>query len=223
MQFNKKKYDALVFDFDGVIADSVEVKTKAFVKLFEKYDSEIQQKIAIHHSQHGGMTRVEKIRYYYNAFIGKTLDNEILAALCDEFSELVVDKVVAASEIQGVKDFLDFCNSTALCFIDSATPDAEIVKIVSRRGLRKYFYEILGSGKSKADNLTYILEKYQIEPRRCLFFGDAASDYNAARERGVDFVGILPDSDAPLLQHAPNIRWFHNFSEILGVITNGDI
>jgi beta-phosphoglucomutase-like phosphatase (HAD superfamily) len=35
----------------------------------------------------------------------------------------------------------------------SATPDDEITQIVSRRELSKYFMEVLGSGRPKADNL----------------------------------------------------------------------
>ena len=34
---NKKKYDAIVFDFDGTLIDSNEVKSKAFGKLYESY------------------------------------------------------------------------------------------------------------------------------------------------------------------------------------------
>ncbi len=32
----KNRYDVLFFDFDGVLADSVEVKTNAFAKMFEE-------------------------------------------------------------------------------------------------------------------------------------------------------------------------------------------
>lgn len=209
-----RKYHAFVFDFDGVIADSVEVKTEAFANLFEKYDLEIQQNVIEHHRNHGGMPRAEKIHHYYSTFLCKPIDDVELSVLCDKFSILVVDKVVASPEIQGVKNFLDFWYGTLPLFINSATPDSEIILIVTRRGLRKYFVEILGSGKSKSENLAYIIDKHQIEATKCLFFGDAPSDYDAATNCDVDFIGIVPTSDSPLLRHAPHIRWFRNFDEI---------
>ena len=223
MKLDLSKYQAFVFDFDGVLADSVEVKTEAFAKLFEEYGSDIQKRVIAHHRENGGMTRVEKIRHYHSAFLGKQIDDAKLTVLCDRFSTLVVDKVVAAPEIQGAKKFLDFWYGTLPCFIDSATPDAEIIQIVSRRGLNTYFVEILGSDRAKSENLAYLLEKHQIEPNRCLFFGDAASDYEAAIKCGVDFVGIVPANDAPLLGHAPHIKWFHNFDEIPLLVEDHDI
>jgi len=216
------KYKAFVFDFDGVIADSVEVKTEAFAKLFETYGPSIQHRVIDHHRKHGGMTRAEKIRYYYESFLNQPIGDKQLADLCTKFSHLVVDKVVAAPEIQGAKNFLDFWYGTLPCFIDSATPGAEIIKIVSHRGLSKYFVEILGSERAKSDNLAYILEKHNIRPENCLFFGDASSDYEAAVKCGVDFVGIVPTNDAPLLRHAPHIKWFHNFHEIPLPVTGYD-
>jgi len=35
----------IFFDFDGVIADSVDIKTKAFAKLFKRYGDEIVKKL----------------------------------------------------------------------------------------------------------------------------------------------------------------------------------
>ncbi|MEE9509964.1 MAG: HAD hydrolase-like protein [Candidatus Bathyarchaeia archaeon] len=54
------KYQAFFFDFDGVLADSVEVKTRAFAKLFESYGPEIQARVVEHHRKNGGMTRKDK-------------------------------------------------------------------------------------------------------------------------------------------------------------------
>lgn len=214
MKLDLNKYQAFVFDFDGVLADSVEVKTEAFAKLFEEYGPDIQRKVIAHHRENGGMTRAEKITHYYESFLDKTIDEGTLAGLCARFSNLVVDKVVATPEIPGTRKFLDFWHQRVSMFIDSATPDAEIVHIVECRGMEMYFREILGSGRKKSENLIYILRNHMIEPEKCIFFGDAPSDYEAAIECGVGFVGIVPASDAPLLRHAPHINWFHNFSEV---------
>ena len=49
--------DALIFDFDGVLADSVEVKTRAFAKLFQSYGPEIEDRVVKYHRNNGGMSR----------------------------------------------------------------------------------------------------------------------------------------------------------------------
>lgn len=208
------KYAAFFFDFDGVLADSVEVKTRAFARLFEPYGLDIVSKVVDHHRKNGGMTRVDKFRHYYQEFLGKPLDKAELQRLCNDFSRLVVDEVVTALEIPGAEEFLKKWYKWVQCFVISATPDEEIKEIVKRRGMDIYFHEILGSSCSKSDNVNYLLNKYGFAFRQCLFFGDAESDYRAAAASGVDFIGILPDSNAPLLKIAPDIRWYKNFLEI---------
>lgn len=207
----RKKYSAFFFDFDGVLADSVEVKTRAFAKLFECYGPAIEAKVVEHHRKNGGMTRIDKFYHYYQEFLGKPLGEAELQRLCNDFSRLVVDEVVSAPEISGAENFLKKWHNSVKCFVVSATPDEEIKEIVKRRGIDIYFEEILGSSCSKSDNVTYLLDKYGFAPEQCLFFGDAESDYSAATASGLDFIGILPDINAPLLRIALGIKWTRNF------------
>jgi beta-phosphoglucomutase-like phosphatase (HAD superfamily) len=208
------KYKAYIFDFDGVLADSVEVKTKAFAKLFDKYGKTVQNKVVEHHLNHGGMTRVEKFKLYFKEFLKKPLTELGLQKLCDEFSGIVVDQVVSAPEIDGAEEFVRNKCQMAPCFVNSATPDIEIKEIIRRRGCSEYFVEVLGSNYSKTENLTHILKKYHIEPERSVFFGDATSDYQAAINCGVTFFAIVPDMYAPLLKCHPEIVWAKNFLEM---------
>ena len=38
-----KTIESIFFDFDGVIADSVNVKTEAFAKMYESYGKEVKK------------------------------------------------------------------------------------------------------------------------------------------------------------------------------------
>jgi len=208
-------YEAFFFDFDGVLADSVEVKTRAFAKLFEPHGPEVVSKVVQHHRRHGGMTRVDKFRYYYYEYLGKTLSEEEITDLCQQFSELVVDEVVAAPEIKGAEEFLKYWCSRLPCFVISATPEDEIRQIVHRRALGQYFKEVLGAPVSKETNLSLVLDKYSLEPYGCLFFGDAESDYKAAQTHAVNFLAILPGPEAHLLRVSPQLQWLRDFTEVV--------
>ena len=204
-------WEAFFFDFDGVLADSVEVKTRAFAKLFEPYGPEVVKKVVSHHRRYGGMTRVEKFRHYYSKYLDRKLNDNEMDYLCRQFSELVVDKVVAAPEINGAEEFLQRWCGRLACFVISATPDEEIKEIVKRRGMEQYFKEVLGTPIDKKKNLEILLAKYNLNPSRCFFFGDADSDYLAAYTCGVNFFGIVPREDVPLLRARPEVRWTKNF------------
>ena len=207
-------WQAFFFDFDGVLADSVEVKTRAFARLFEAHGPEVMAKVVDHHRRHSGVTRVDKFRHYYQEFLRQPLSDEELADLCRRFARLVVDEVVAAPEIPGVVPFLRHWSEKLPCFVVSATPEEEIRTIVKRRGWSAYFQEVRGAPKSKGENLKLLLTKHGLTPEQCLFFGDAESDYRAAQACGVPFLGILPDATAPLLKAVPEVKWVWDFTEV---------
>ena len=56
---------AILFDFDGVIVDSVEIKTEAFRDLFRQESADDLERILDYHKAHGGISRVKKIEYFY--------------------------------------------------------------------------------------------------------------------------------------------------------------
>ena len=58
------KYDLIFWDFDGVIKESVSVKTDAYVKLFKPYGSDVCKQVKNHHLANGGMSRFNKIPLY---------------------------------------------------------------------------------------------------------------------------------------------------------------
>ncbi|MBT7899475.1 MAG: HAD hydrolase-like protein, partial [Candidatus Marinimicrobia bacterium] len=61
------KLKGIIFDFDGVIADSVQVKTDAFASLYEQYGDNIVTKVIEHHEANGGMSRFKKIKLYHES------------------------------------------------------------------------------------------------------------------------------------------------------------
>ncbi|MBF0143915.1 MAG: HAD family hydrolase [Magnetococcales bacterium] len=205
---------ALVFDFDGVLADSVEVKTAAFSRLFSPFGDAVVRQVEAHHRNHGGMSRFDKFRLYYRDFLGKELDEAGVQRLNREFAALVVDAVVEAPEIPGVGAFLERVSRKLPCFVDSAAPEVEVHEIVARRGWSHHFRLLLGTPTNKQDNLRKILEQFSLDPGKTLFFGDAVSDYKAATACGVHFLGIVRTAESALLAHAPGIRHLPDFLDV---------
>jgi len=211
---NQVALSAFLFDFDGVIVDSVDVKTVAFARMFEQFGPAVVAKVIEHHRLHGGMNRMQKFLHYYKEFLHKSLNNIELDDLCRQFSFLVMNEVIIASEIPGAEAFLEKWHKIIPCFIVSATPLDELGKIVKRRGLAHYFKDIKGAPADKQSNLQDILNTYALQPESCLYFGDAYSDYDAARNCCVNFWGILPGEDAPLFSQVGHpIVWSKNFCD----------
>jgi beta-phosphoglucomutase-like phosphatase (HAD superfamily) len=97
---------AIAFDFDGVLAESVDVKTCAYVSLFGEYGQDVIAKVVDYHMENGGVSRFVKIRTIYDKILKKPLSEDKFKLLSEQFSNIVVDKVVAAPWVPGAKNFL---------------------------------------------------------------------------------------------------------------------
>ena len=53
----------LIFDFDGVILDSVEIKNKAFLKTLKPFNKNIKKKFMKFHLNNLGISRFRKFEY----------------------------------------------------------------------------------------------------------------------------------------------------------------
>lgn len=213
MSFPLGQYNAFFFDFDGVIVDSLDIKTDAFGDLFKEYGEEVVQEVRAYHLDNGGVSRYDKFRYYFRHLLNREITQEIIDTLDKQFSRLVVEKVIEAPFIEGVIDVVGQLNEQGRdCFIISATPQGEIRSIVERRAIEHLFKEIVGSPQTKSKNLEYLLDKYKIEGDNALYFGDARSDYLAAQEHSVAFIGVGKKNQE--LNSIKGIRVISDFKEL---------
>ena len=189
-------WEAVFFDFDGVILDSVDVKTKAFAKMFREYGPEVEIRVVEYHLNNGGGSRFDKFRYYYEEILNKPVNEEIIKSLSKQFSNLVVDGVLASPFISGAKESLKVLKKNSIpAYIVSGTPDNEIRLIIEKKGLNNYFKEVHGSPKKKWEICREIITKENYNPQNCLFIGDAMSDYEAAQKNGICFLGIVGNGE----------------------------
>ncbi len=207
--------DIVFFDFDGVLVDSVNIKRDAFQKMYQQYGTSIALDVMRHHEKNGGMSRFEKFSYYHKHFLHKDLSPLEIDQMSKEFSNLVIQKVIYANWIPGAQSFLEALNNNfKKCVIVSATPQAEIEKIIKNRGMARYFTDICGSPTAKHLNLEKIMNKYYSNSRRTVFFGDAMADWEAAHKLGIPFIGVGEEIKKQLLiKQNKDCNFIDNFNE----------
>jgi phosphoglycolate phosphatase-like HAD superfamily hydrolase len=194
MKYTKKltkmeldKFRVIFWDFDGVIKDSVDVKTWAFESLFSHYGAEISKKVRIHHEANGGMSRFEKIPLYMK--LANIPDvNGASANLLNKFSELVLQGVIDSPWVPGVHEYLKNYYSKTYFVLLTATPECEIGFIVNKLGISKYFREIHGSPKLKVDMIADVLERKDVKSSDAIMIGDSEVDMLAAKVNSIPFL-----------------------------------
>jgi beta-phosphoglucomutase-like phosphatase (HAD superfamily) len=185
-----KFYKCLIYDFDGVICDSVNIKTEAFESLYTSYGKDVVKKVREYHLLNGGISRFEKFKFISKSILNQDITEIELEKLGRKFSEIVLNKIINAPINQGVIEFIESNISHSLQFICSGTPHEEMTHIIIEKRMEKYFNGVFGSPDSKSKVINHILSKYELEPNQVIFFGDAMTDYNAAKETSIDFIGI---------------------------------
>lgn len=196
------RHAKLIFwDFDGVIKDSVDVKTQAFVKLFESYGTHVAHQIKLHHEANGGMSRFDKLPIYLR-WVGEKPTEDRVNEFCEKFSKLVLQSVIDASWVPGAERYLRLNSNKQSFILVSATPQEELEQILQALDLRKCFEVVFGAPTSKKEAIRMTLDRYNISPQNCLMIGDAKADWDAAMDNNIRFL---------LRRHSSNGKIFEQY------------
>ena len=181
----------IIFDFDGVILDTVDIKTKVFSSLYAHESLDFQEYVVKYHLAHGGISRVKKIEHFEEVLSqgDQVCENKIQQKIT-EFTNLNLRKVLKADFIPGVLEFIKFKSNKSQLFVCSGVPEKELKLIIKKKKLEHYFKDIFGSPTGKRDIILSIIDKYDLLSSEVVFIGDSMTDYQAAIETGIQFIGI---------------------------------
>lgn len=185
--FNICSSRLIFWDFDGVIKDSIAVKTEAFTHVFSKYSSEIVTRIQQHHEANGGISRFDKIPLYLE-WAGQSASPEQIEKCCQQFSQVVVQAVIDAPWVPGVREYLLKHYMDQYFVVVTATPQDEIEGILGSLELSHCFREIFGAPTKKDRAIKDVLERLKCSPDEAVVIGDSESDLLAAQANSIPFL-----------------------------------
>ena len=186
-EYRLEKFKIVFWDFDGVIKDSVSVKSRGYEKLFSSFGNKLVQRVNRHHQSHGGISRFEKIPLYLS-WAEQGSNPAKVQEYCEKFSELVKQAVIDSPWVPGVYEYLK-CYHTSQCFIlITGTPQEEIEQILNSLEINSFFREVHGAPKEKSLMIKEVLKRFQCNSDHALVIGDSKTDFEAARENNVSFL-----------------------------------
>jgi len=204
-----EEYQAIFFDFDGVLAECMNVKTEAFAQLYEPYGEDIVKKVVKHHVENGGISRYVKIKHYHEEYLNQPINEEQVEEIAQQFSDMVVEKVIESAWVEGAKEFLEKYYKSIDLYIISGTPKVELKRIVKERKMEKYFEGVYGSPDTKPAISRRIILKKGYDPDKVIYIGDSLSDYQDSKKAEIKFLGRVPNESAsPFPEDIPKISDF---------------
>ena len=185
----------MVFDNDGVIMGSNNLKTEAFKKALEYEDVLLVDEFIRYHKTFGGVSRFEKFQHFYiNIKKEKNYKVKLEEAL-DKYSSNALKALMNADLIPGIENFLELLKSNnKITHVVSGSDQKELLGVYKARNLIPYFNYVSGSPETKNNILKEMIQDSKIS-FPAVYFGDSKLDYIAAKKHGFDFVFISSKSE----------------------------
>jgi beta-phosphoglucomutase len=183
----------LIFDLDGVIADTANLHYKAWCKIGEQWGFNLS---LAQNEELKGVSRKDSILKIAN-WAGKSFTNEELDAFAFEKNKnyLSYCQTLGTKDIlPGVYDFINASMNKGLKLaVGSASKNAKI--ILQKLGILDLFSIIVDGNmvqNSKPDPEVFIkgAEILELEPKSCVVFEDSQAGIQAAISAGMFSVGV---------------------------------
>ena len=181
----------ILFDFDGVILDSMPIRDYGFKKIFEYFDDALVSQLLSYHNENGGLSRYVKIKYFYNEILDKEILEEEISNYASNFSKIMKKELVNKKYL--IVDTLEFIKNNFKKYnfhIVSGSDDKELKYLCKKLKIGKYFQSINGSPIEKNKLVKNVLLNNEYLIKETILIGDSINDYIAANENGIDFYGF---------------------------------
>jgi len=190
------EYKTLVFDCDGVVLNSNQLKIQAYYDVAIKFGANKSQAQALvdYHVKLGGISRYPKFEYFLHEIMRQKVTEQAMQALLDRFTTEVKRLLMDCEIAPGLMRVRE-ANPHAKWMIISGGDQAELRDIFQQRGIDKLFDAgIFGSPDNKDDILARELAAGNII-ESALFIGDSRYDHQASTKAGLDFVFLSAWTD----------------------------
>ncbi len=207
------QYDVIIFDCDGVILDSNNMKITAMRAALKtsEFPAELIEIALNAFKNNFGKSRSYHCQYFVETLQG--LEGKKAADLQEtilrHYSYAVENEYLQVAMTDGSLSLLESLNNKSL-YIASGSEQEQLIRIFKKRGLDHYFKAIVGSPETKSTNVKKIIKQHPND--KALFIGDAVADYNAAVDNNIDFVFYSPYSN--VTEKMLEMSKTHHFSVI---------
>lgn len=198
----------LVFDFDGVLVDSNEMKYQAWLELFPENKNFMREVLAVMYHN----TRFTILRHVFQTqgISGEEMEQKI-QEYAAKYNAIVQQDILRLGLIPGVYEALKTVSRKCRLYINSGTMEGPLRESVRDLGISHFFAEIFGAPRTKYENLARVMHQEQVSALDVVMIGDGEPDYQAARRYNMYFIGVAnawnkwQKKEFPLVSHIAEV------------------
>ena len=200
----------ILWDFDGVILDSMKIRDWGFKEILKKFNKEDVKSLLKYHRENGGLSRYVKIRYFFEILLNQSINDKKIQNYADRFSVIMRKELVNPNNL--IKDSFDFIINNYKKYnfhIVSGSDQEELRFLCKKLNIEKYFKSIHGSPTEKSILIKNILKNNGDSLENCCMIGDSINDYEAAKNNKICFYNY---NNKSILHLGTQIKTFSSFS-----------
>lgn len=180
----------ILWDFDGVILDSMEVRDFGFKEIFKNFDQDHVNQLISYHRRNGGLSRYVKIRYFFEVILKSNISEQEVNTYATRFSDLMRKALTNPKNlIDNSLRFIKDNHSKYNFHIVSGSDQEELRFLCQELKLSPYFISIHGSPTTKSTLVAQLLETYGYLNNETCLIGDSINDFEAAVNNDIAFYG----------------------------------
>lgn len=185
---------SIIWDFDGVIIFSEEVRVMGFRILFENFTDDKVDELINFHKLNGGLSRYVKIRFFYEKVLKESISDGQVQTLAMKFSKIMRKELTNRKLLNPQwLDLMKEIKHSYVHHIASGSDGDELRFLCSELGIAHYFKSIEGSPTPKKRLVEGILEVNSYSKKEACLIGDAINDWEAASHNSIHFFGYRND------------------------------
>lgn len=199
---------AIIFDFDGTLVETAQIKSQAFKKVFSEYGRELSERFYMYHLQNQGVPREQKFIHFFEQIKKTPWSSEDIHELSAKFSRLIAGQIGPELVRKEVVGFLTKNKARLDFHIASAAPQEELTEFLRLLKLDQFFKNVYGTPVPKGAAVRQIIKAQELLPTEVVMVGDAYADLEAATEVPIKFLKVK-DSTCPRLNKIAGLEIFH--------------
>ena len=206
-----EKKKLIFWDFDGVIKDSNNEKSLAFISTVQTSNESLKKKIAYHHFKNIGLSRFKKIPLYLK-WNNQSFSKKNLNKIYDNLSKKLILNVSRSKWVKGSYNYIKQNYKKQIFVLITSTPQEEILTILKKINIYKNFSDIYGFPNKKSQIISNVIKSNKVEKSQILFIGDSKNDYLAAKKNKISFL-LRKTNENIELQKKIRVRMFSHFND----------
>lgn len=180
----------ILWDFDGVILDSMPIRDYGFREIFKPYPGHLVDELILYHRHNGGLSRFNKIHYFYNDILKVKISENKIQEYANKFSTIMREQLINPQYL--IEESVTFIKLNYKYYnfhIVSGSEHNELNFLCNKLRIMNYFRSIDGSPSLKNDLVKNLMERESYKKEETILIGDSVNDYEAANKNAIEFFG----------------------------------